>query len=104
MSKDVFAAIADANRRRIIELLATGAMTVSALASNFPVTRPAISKHLRVLSQAGLVSEQKIGRERYYRLHAEPLKIVHDWAAHYEKFWQGKLGKLGSLLGESHET
>ena len=101
MKNDVFTAIADPNRRKILELLAISAMTVNAIAGHFPISRPAISKHLKILSQKGLVSEQKSGRQRFYHLQPEPLKVVYDWAAHYEKFWNKKLRKLRNVLDKN---
>ncbi len=101
MSKDVFLAIADPTRRKILGLLSANDMTVNSLAKHFPVSRPAISKHLKVLNQAGLVTEQKIGRERYYHLQPEPLIVVYDWIMTYEKFWKERLAKLKTYLDKN---
>lgn len=101
MKNDVFGAIADPTRRTILGLLAAGAITVNNLAGHFPVSRPAISKHLGVLSQVGLVTERKIGRERYYCIQPEPLKVVYDWVMQYEKFWKDRLSKLRNHLDEN---
>lgn len=83
---DPFTAIADPTRRQLLVLLATGDQPVKQLSEAFAVSRPAISQHLRVLRQAGLVSDHKVGRERRYRLHAAPLREVADWVRHYEPF------------------
>jgi len=99
---DVFVAIADPTRRRLIELLgAQPGHAVNALARPFDMTRPAISQHLKVLRDAGLVTEHKIGRERRYQLRAAPLREVSEWVGQYEKFWQQRLGALGAYL-DSH--
>lgn len=75
----VFIALADPTRCRIIEILRGGAQPVHGLAASFDISRPAISRHLRVLKQAGLISEKKIGRENRYALHAGRLKPARDW-------------------------
>ena len=78
---DVFAAIADPVRRDLLRCLAGGAARVVDLASGRPISRPAVSKHLRVLSDAGLVTAEEIGRERHYRLHTEGLVVVAELLA-----------------------
>lgn len=75
----VLVALADATRCRIITILRDGPLPVHALAANFAISRPAISRHLRVLKQAGLISEDKQGRENLYRLHAARLEAAHTW-------------------------
>lgn len=97
---DVFRAIADPTRRGLLDLLAAGEAPVGALAAEFDVSLPAISQHLKVLREVGLVSEQRVGRERRYRIEPEPLKEVVDWIAHFEKFWNKKLDALGRHLRE----
>jgi len=81
---DVFQAIADPTRRRILELLAESERPVKELAAPFRMSQPAISQHLRVLRDAGLVRERRDGRHRKYRLDAEPLRDVADWAGRYQ--------------------
>jgi DNA-binding transcriptional ArsR family regulator len=95
---EVFAAIAHPVRRRILGLLAEEDRPVNAIASNFEVSRPAISQHLRVLLDAGLVSEQRHGRERRYRLVPEELAAIYGWLAHYERFWKRRLQDLTEQL------
>jgi DNA-binding transcriptional ArsR family regulator len=95
---EVFAAISHPVRRRILDLLAEEDRPVNAIASNFEVSRPAISQHLRVLLDAGLVSEQRYGRERRYRLVPEELAQIYSWLAHYERFWKGRLQNLTDRL------
>ena len=100
-SHDVFLAVADPTRRGILDLLGGGEQPVSHLARQFGVTLSAISQHLRVLREVGLVAVRRVGRERRYRLNAEPLKEVSDWVRHYERFWQGKLDALGEHLEQN---
>jgi DNA-binding transcriptional ArsR family regulator len=97
---DVFDAIASPVRREILGLLRHGERPVHDLAASFAMTRPAVSQHLRVLREAGLVREERVGRERRYRLDARPLRAVADWAGHYERFWQHHARLLSELLEE----
>jgi DNA-binding transcriptional ArsR family regulator len=100
-SSDVFRAIADHTRRAILDRLRAGPSPVNALAADFSQTRPAISKHLKVLRQAGLVREHRIGRERIYELHPIPLQKVSGWIEGYRSFWQVSLGKLKRHLEDT---
>ena len=86
MTADVFDALANPIRRELLALLRTGPKPVNVLAARFQRGRPAISEHLKVLREAGLVFEEPRGRERYYHLDAEPLRVVADWLATYERF------------------
>jgi DNA-binding transcriptional ArsR family regulator len=95
---DVFSAIADPTRRRLLDLLGGGDQSVNSLAGNFEVSVSAISQHLRLLREVGLVTVHRSGRERWYRLDAKPLRRVVDWVAHYERFWEEKLDALGEHL------
>ncbi len=95
---DVFHAIADPTRRSLLDLLLLDEQPVRALAERFRMSLPAISQHLRVLREAGLVSDRREGRERYYRVNAEPLASVADWLQHYEHFWDDRLDALGRHL------
>jgi DNA-binding transcriptional ArsR family regulator len=95
---EIFAAIAHPVRRRILDLLVDEDRPVNAIASNFQVSRPAISQHLRVLLDAGLVSEQRHGRERRYRLVPEELAQIYGWLAHYQRFWKDRFQTLGEVL------
>ncbi|MGE5675575.1 MAG: ArsR/SmtB family transcription factor [Mycobacterium leprae] len=97
---DVYSAIADPMRRQVLGILAGGEYSVTALTSHFTVSRPAVSKHLAILREAGLVTERKIGRERRYRLRAEPLREVRDWTDHFAQFWMAKLTALEKHLEE----
>jgi DNA-binding transcriptional ArsR family regulator len=95
---DVFRAIADPTRRAILDRLRAGPTAVNALAGDFRQTRPAISKHLRVLRQARLVSEMKTGRERLYALEPKPLQQVAGWIEGYRAFWLSSLENLKRYL------
>ena len=95
-----FAALADPTRRAILARLSTGEASVTELAAPFRMTQPAISKHLKVLERAGLVSR---GRERQWRparLEAEPLKQVAEWTEQYRRFWTERYDRLDEYLGE----
>lgn len=90
----VFRAVADPTRRAILDLLRGGEQTVGDLASRFPVSRPAVSKHLRVLRQAGLVQERRVAQSRHYALNAQPLQEVEFWVQRYRLFWSARLQDL----------
>jgi DNA-binding transcriptional ArsR family regulator len=91
---DVFQALADPTRRAILGLLRQGSQPVGSIARDFPISRPAISRHLRILREADLVTEIRVGRNRLYELNAGPLKDVDDWLAHYRHMWQHRLRNL----------
>lgn len=95
---DVFQAIADPTRRRLMMLLINGELPVNAISGHFPISRTAVSKHLRVLSDAGLVTERKVGRETRYRLEMEPLQELKQWLAFYDQYWDNKLNALQRLV------
>ena len=97
-SKDVFYAIADPTRRELLDRLRSGEQAATQLCEGLPLSQPALSKHLKVLRRADLVSYQRQGRQRLYRLNPEPLEDVVDWIAHYERFWPQKLDRLGGYL------
>lgn len=97
---DGFSAIADPTRRRIIALLAEGDQTVKGIAAQFDISRPAISKHLRILRETGIVLEAKQGREHIQCLNVAGLQPVIDWVNRYESFWQAKLATLKNLVEE----
>jgi DNA-binding transcriptional ArsR family regulator len=98
---DVFDAISSPVRRRLLDLLVEGPRSVVALTDEFAVSRPAISQHLKILLTAGLVHEERVGRERHYSLDARPLRGVNEWTAHYERFWTQRLARLSELLDEA---
>jgi DNA-binding transcriptional ArsR family regulator len=96
----VFRAIADPTRREILRLLRGGRHTVGEIAGNFRTSRPAISKHLRLLRSAGLVVTRQAGTARICELNAEPLRAVNDWLRDYETFWGDSLRSLKSYVEE----
>lgn len=100
-SADIFQAIADPTRRALLDRLRDGEQAVKQLAEPFEMSMPAISQHLQVLYEAGLVEVRKVGRQRLYRLNPEPLKEVSEWVNPYEQFWQEKLDALGKYLEEN---
>ena len=100
-STDIFQAIADPTRRALLDRLRDGEQPVKQLAEPFEMSLPAISQHLQILCEAGLVSQRKAGRQRLYRLNPEPLKEVSNWLTHYEQFWQERLDALGNYLEEN---
>ena len=95
---DVFSALADQNRRQILTMLAEKELTVNAISEKFKFSRPAVSKHLKVLLKTNLVSSRQEGRERYYNINVEPLNEVKDWLKFYDKFWDKKLNSLKNYL------
>lgn len=98
--RDVFQAIADPTRRAIIGLLAKETMTLNTVAENFDMSQPAISKHMRILKECGLVIIVKQGRERYCTGNLPALREVADWIGQYQAFWNQKLDALGTFLGK----
>ncbi len=97
----VFSALSDPTRRAILERLTSGQATVSELARPFDVSLPAISKHLSVLEEAGLLIREKDGRNRRCRLVAGPIRDAAQWISRYRAFWEGQLDALGEFLNES---
>lgn len=94
----MFNALADPTRRELLDLLRDGTKPVHELADAFRITRPAISQHLRVLRDARLVRETRVGRERHYRLQGSALREVAEWIGRYERFWTEGLERLGPAL------
>ncbi len=95
---DVFQAIADPTRRKLLELLAGEELPISTISSHFTMSRTAVTKHLHVLESAGLVTSQKVGREKRYCLEAEPLQKLQTWLTFYEQFWDNKLSMLKKVV------
>lgn len=100
---DIFTALAHPVRRQILDHLVTGEESVTQLAAPFDMTRPAISQHLRILKDVGLVTEERHGREHYYRLQPQRLSEVRDWLQKYNRFWRNHLADLGAYLERTHE-
>jgi DNA-binding transcriptional ArsR family regulator len=95
-----FAALADPTRRAILARLASGQATVTELAAPFDMSQPAISKHLKVLERAGLVSRGRDAQRRPCRLEARPLKAATDWLENYRSYWEESYQRLDTLLDE----
>lgn len=102
-SADVFATLANEVRRELLELLVEGPRNAGALAAEFDLSRPAASEHLHILEQAGLVIATKHGRERHYRLKAEPLAAVGEWLRPFERYWRDRLSDLARIV-ETEQT
>jgi DNA-binding transcriptional ArsR family regulator len=100
---DIFQAIADPTRRKILRMLADKELPVTVISSHFPMSRTAVSKHLRILSESKLVSVENVGREKRYNLHAEALLELKQWLSFYEQFWDNKIDKLKHIV-ENDET
>ena len=95
---EVLAALADATRREIVELLARGEQPAGAIADRFAVSRPAVSRHLRVLREVGLVRDRKAGKQRLYGLDARGLRPVHEWSGGFERFWNESFDRLDAYI------
>lgn len=98
--RDVFQAIADPTRRDILTIIANKSMNLNAIAENFEVSRPAISQHIKILNECGLVVIKKQGRERYCEPRLEKLNEVADWIEPFRKMWESRFEKLDHLLEE----
>jgi DNA-binding transcriptional ArsR family regulator len=98
MRRDIFQAIADPTRRAIIALIALQAMTPNALAEHFDTSRQAVSKHLRILTECELVTQEQKGREIFYTLEIEKMKEIDKWLEQYRKIWETRFSQLDELL------
>lgn len=98
MRRDVFQAIADPTRREIIHMLAQQSLNLNAVADRFDISRPAISKHIKILTECGLVTIHQQGRERLCEAKLDSLDEVSDWVQQYRKFWESKLDSLEAYL------
>lgn len=98
MRRDVFQAIADPTRREIINLVAYNALNLNAIADNFKVSRPAISQHIKILTECGLIVIKQQGRERFCEARLQQLSAVSDWLEPFRKEWEHKFGALDDLL------
>ena len=95
---DAFQVIADPSRRRMLVMLSKDSMTINSLAENFDMSRPAVSKHIKIMYTAGFISIRDIGRERYCTLKQDGFDEVQDFINYFDKFWSTKLKKLQTLL------
>lgn len=104
MRRDVFQAIADPTRRAILVLIATQAMTPNAVADHFDITRQAVSKHLRILTECELVKQEPAGREIYYHLDASKMKLIDQWLSQFKSLWENRFSELDNLLSTIKST
>ena len=100
MRRDVFQAIADPTRRQIINMVAHQSMNVNAVAGNFDVSRTAIYKHVKILTECGLIVIKQQGRERFYEARLEKLHEISDWVDQYRQFWSARLDALENYLSQ----
>jgi DNA-binding transcriptional ArsR family regulator len=98
MKRDVFQAIADPTRRAILVLIATQATTPTALAGEFNITRQAVSKHIKILTECQLLKQDKVGREIYYHFDAVKMKEVDKWLDQFKKHWEDRFDRLDKLF------
>ena len=98
-----FNALADPTRRAVLDLLRAGTRPAGEIARAFPISRPAISKHLKILRRAHLVDEHREGRHRFYQLNPEPLKTVDQWLDEYRRFWTANLESLKSFVESEYQ-
>ena len=99
-TSDVFNAVAEARRREILDVLMAGEKAVGAIVSDLSMSQPQVSKHLRVLSEVGLVRCRAEGRRRLYRLEPVRLRPLHEWLANYEQAWNDRLDRVEDYLNE----
>jgi DNA-binding transcriptional ArsR family regulator len=104
MRRDVFQAIADPTRREIINMVAQQSLNLNAVAEKFDISRPAISKHIKILTECGLITINQQGRERYCHANLASLAEVSKWIAQYQTFWTIKLDSLESFLNKQTST
>jgi len=100
---NAFAALADPTRARIVDVLAARGRSVNEIVDEFSLTQPSISRHLKILREAGLVSVERKGQQRVYRLDPEPLRAIDQWLDRYRRFWTGKLDDLERRMDELDE-
>ncbi|SMD18695.1 ArsR/SmtB family transcription factor [Pedobacter nyackensis] len=99
-SLDAFQVIGDPNRRKMLMLLLEDSLTINNLADNFDMSRPAVSKHIKILETAGFISIKDIGRERYCTLKKDGFEELQAWISYFDEFWASKLKKLEALLNK----
>ncbi len=100
MRRDVFQAIADPTRRDILHLISHQSLNLNAVSDQFNISRPAISKHIKILTECGLVTINQVGRDRYCEARLEKLSEVSVWVEQYKKFWESKLDSLEGYLNQ----
>jgi DNA-binding transcriptional ArsR family regulator len=97
---DAFQVVGDPSRRKMLMLLSDSSLTINNLADNFDMSRPAVSKHVKILHNAGFISIQDIGRERYCTLKKDGFEELQAWISYFDEFWASKLKKLETLLNK----
>jgi DNA-binding transcriptional ArsR family regulator len=100
---DAFNAVAEPRRRQILDLLAAAELPVNDLVTALGVAQPVVSKHLRVLREVGLVEARDVGRQRLYRVKADPLRAIYEWVRTYEETWSGRFERMDAVLAELKE-
>ena len=100
MRRDVFQAIADPKRRAIIGLLANQKLSINAVAEHFTISRPAVSRHIKILAECGLVVVRRQGREKYCEVRLDKLSEVSDWVKQYQELWEQRFDRLDEYLNE----
>jgi DNA-binding transcriptional ArsR family regulator len=95
---DAFQVIADPSRRQILQMLTKDTYNINSISENFDMSRPAVSKHIKILQSAGFVSIREMGRERYCVLNRDGFEEISSWLNHFDKFWNHKLKKLEAVL------
>src|SRR5680860_559882 len=100
---DAFQVIADPSRRQILGMLTKDTYNINSLAENFDMSRPAVSKHIKILQMAGFISIKEIGRERHCILKQEGFNELKSWINHFDKFWTSKLKNLATELNKKHK-
>lgn len=103
MRRDVFQAIADPTRREIIDLVAKESLNLNTVAAHFDISRPAVSKHIKILTECGLLIIKQQGRERYCQADLNKLQKVADWTEQYRDFWNKKLDALAAFVEKEHQ-
>ena len=96
--RDVFQAISDPTRREIIDLISKKSMNLNAIADHFDITRPAISNHIKILNECGIVVIEQIGRERFCKIQPDTLREVSDWIGQYQDLWEQKIDSFEKYL------
>lgn len=95
---DVFQVVADPSRRTILQLLTKNSLSINALADHFEMSRPAVSKHIKILNDSGFIDIENIGRERYCTLNKAGFDELNEWINYFDLFWASKLKKLGQVM------
>lgn len=101
---DVFQAIADPTRRKMLQLLANTELPISEITKQFPISRTAVNKHLQVLLEAGLVCNQRVGRENRYKLNPQPLTEIRNWLIFFEQYWDERILALKEYVEKNHDN